>query len=64
MIKIDIMVFSISLFIGFFLVYITAPKPHIIIKNPTLNNVHDTIYIDDNNKCYKYVAKSIECSKK
>ena len=40
MIKIDIMIFSISLFIGLFLVYITAPVPNIIFKYPTLNNIN------------------------
>ena len=64
MIEIDLMVFSISLFVGLFLVYITAPKPNIIFKYPTLNNIHDTVYIDESNKCYKYVPKVIDCEKK
>ena len=63
MIKIDLMVFSISLFVGLFFVYITAPKPNIIFKYPTLNNIHDTTYIDENNKCYKYVPKVVSCEK-
>ncbi len=63
MIKIDLMIFAISLFIGLFLVYITAPKPNIIFKYPTLNNINDTVYIDENNKCYKYVPKLTSCSK-
>ena len=63
MIKIDILIFSISLFIGLFFVYITAPKPNIIFKYPTFNNIHDTVYIDEKNKCYKYVPKVVECEK-
>ena len=64
MIKIDLMIFSISLFIGLFLVYITAPTPNIIFKYPTLNNINETTYIDENNKCYRYIPKPIPCKKK
>ena len=63
MIKIDIMIFSISLFIGLFLVYITAPVPNIIFKYPTLNNINETTYVDEKNKCYRYVPKPIPCKK-
>ena len=52
------------MFIGLFLVYITAPTPNIIFKYPTLNNINDTTYIDENNKCYRYVPKPIPCEKK
>ena len=62
MIKINFLVFMISLFIGFFMVYISSPKPIIIIKYPTLNNVDTTIYIDEKDKCYKYIPKPVDCS--
>ena len=52
-----------SLFIGFFLVYITAPIPNIIVKYPTLKNANDTIFIDESNKCYKYIPKPVDCDK-
>lgn len=61
MFKIDLMVFSISLFVGLFMVYVTAPKPHVIIKYPNLKNADKLTYIDENNNCYKYVPKEVKC---
>lgn len=49
--------------IGFLVVYITAPEPRLIIKHPNINNIKNTIFIDDNNVCYKYSASEIECNK-
>ena len=40
--------------IGFFVVYISNPKPQIIIKHPTPENAGKIVYRDDNNVCYKY----------
>ena len=60
MIKINHQYFLLSLFIGFLLVYITAPKPEMIIKHPTLKN-HDTTYIDEMNVCYKYHKQEVDC---
>ena len=64
MIKIDLMVFFISLFIGLFAVYITAPKPNVIFKYPTIKTAHDITYIDEKNVCYKYVPKPVNCEDK
>ena len=63
MIEIDIFVFSISLFIGLFFVYIYAPKPQIIMKYPTIQNADKLKYIDESNTCYKYVPKEVNCPK-
>ena len=53
--------FFIALFIGFFIIYITAPPPKIIIKEPTIDNAgHDT-YIDDVGICYRYRKEQIKC---
>lgn len=57
----NIFVFSISLFIGLFFVYIYAPEPKIIIKTPNLKNIKKTTYIDESNNCYRYKAKEIKC---
>jgi hypothetical protein len=62
MLKIDIMVFLLSLFVGLFFVYVTAPKPNIIFKYPSLNSANKIKYIDENNTCYKYVPKQTNCS--
>ena len=61
MIKIDIFYIFLGLFVGFFIVYITSPPPKIIMKYPTLDNINDTTYVDDNGQCYKYYAKEIKC---
>ena len=62
MIKIDLMIFMISLFVGVFMVYVTAPKPNIIIKYPTLKTASQITYVDETNKCYKYVPKPVKCN--
>jgi hypothetical protein len=62
MIKIDIFYFFISLFIGFFIVYITAPKPIVIVKYPTVKNAGKILYEDDNGVCYKYKALEVNCT--
>lgn len=61
MIEIDFMIFFMSLFIGLFFVYISAPKPNIIFKYPTVNTAHDITYIDEANTCYKYIPKPVNC---
>ena len=61
MIKIDIFYFFISLFIGFFLVYVTSPKPKVIVKYPTVKNAGKILYEDDNGVCYKYKAIEVDC---
>ena len=52
--------FFLALLIGFLLVYILSPKPDIVIKNPNPDNTDNT-YIDDNNVCYKYKSKKVNC---
>ena len=53
--------FFFTLILGFFLVYIFSPKSEIILKNPNPDNINQITYIDDNNVCYKYIKKKIEC---
>ena len=36
-------------------------KPKIIMKYPTLKNADKLKYIDENNKCYKYTPKEVNC---
>jgi len=64
MLKINFFIFSVSLFIGLFFVYIYAPRPKIIIKYPTVKNANKLTYIDENNNCYKYIPKPVNCPKK
>ncbi len=58
--EIDIFFVIMGLFIGFMVVYIISPPPKVIIKYPTLNNLNNTTYIDDNNIPYHY--KLEKCS--
>lgn len=62
MFKIIPLYFFLALFIGFLYVYMTAPKPKIVIKYPTLENAGKITYVDDNNVCYRYQKTEIPCS--
>ena len=59
--KIDLSYFFLTLFLGIFIVYVTAPKPRVVIKNPTPSNAGKITYVDDNGVCYKYQKKEIMC---
>ena len=56
--------FIIAFGIGILYVYLSAPKPKIIIKYPTPYNVNKTIYKNENDICYKYSAEEIKCDDK
>ncbi len=64
MIKINLFIFALSLFVGLFLVYITSPKPKIILKYPNLKNVNNLNFVDENNNCVKFSAKEVTCPDK
>jgi hypothetical protein len=61
--KLDSLYLLISLFIGFFIIYTLSPEPKIVIKTPNKDNVNNTLFIDDNNVCYRYTVKPINCKK-
>lgn len=58
---IDPLVFLVSLFIGILYTYMTTPSPRVVIKYPTPFNLKDTVYVDENDVCYKYMIKEVEC---
>ncbi|VVU95229.1 hypothetical protein CPAV1605_954 [seawater metagenome] len=62
-IKINIYYFFVSLCIGIFLVYITAPKPRVVVKYPNLSNYKELTYVDDSGVCYKYEPVEVDCNK-
>ena len=64
MVKINLFIFALSLFIGLFLVYVTSPKPRIILKYPNLKNVNNLNFVDENNNCVKFSAKEVTCPDK
>lgn len=61
--KIDPLYFFISLFVGLFLCYVTAPTPDVIIKYPTPENSEKLIFRDKADNCYKFVSNEVECPK-
>lgn len=60
--KIDPLVFIISFGIGLFIVYVSSPKPTVIIKYPTPEN-NDMIFHDDGDNCYKFNINEVPCPK-
>ena len=60
--KVEIFYIILGLAIGFFIIYLTTPPPKIIIKYPTVENISNTTFIDENRQCYKYYAKEVPCS--
>ena len=58
--SINFSIFMITLGIGFFFIYVLQPKPNIVIRYPTPENLENIIYTDDSGLCYKYEAKEIK----
>lgn len=54
--------FIVAFALGIFFVYINIPKPKIIIKYPTPDNVNSIIYQDPAENCYQYEATKVECT--
>jgi len=61
MLKVEIFYIFLGLFIGFFIIYVITPPPKIVLKYPTLENIQNTTYVDENDQCYKYYAKEKPC---
>lgn len=53
--------FFLSFFFGILMVYLSTPKPKVIIKFPTPQNAGKIIYKDNSGVCYKYIAKEVKC---
>jgi len=58
---IDLKWFLISLFVGFLIVYTTAPKPTVVVKYPTPENSKDQVFKDDVENCYKFKTEEVTC---
>tara|TARA_B110000971_G_C19890700_1_gene445170 strand:+ start:102 stop:356 length:255 start_codon:yes stop_codon:yes gene_type:complete len=59
---IDFKWFILSLSIGLLVVYLTMPKPTIILKYPTPENSDEMVFKDDVNNCYKFKTTEVSCS--
>jgi len=62
--KFNVFAFIISFAVGILYVYISTPKPKIIIKYPTPYNVNKIVYKNENDVCYKYKVEEIKCTDK
>lgn len=51
---------SIGLFVGFMYIYSFSDNPDIIIKTNN-NRKGKVMYVDNNNRCYKYNKEEILC---
>ena len=58
--KINFFVFLLSFCLGILVVYLTSPQPKIIVKYPSINNAHKTLYQDDTG-CYNFIPKEVNC---
>jgi len=56
--------FIIAFTIGILYVYISTPKPKIVIKYPTPYNSNKIVYRNDNDVCYKYTVEEVKCTDK
>lgn len=61
MVKVEIFYILLGLFLGFFIIYITTPSPKVILKYPTIENIQNTTYVDENGQCYRYYAQEVPC---
>ena len=59
--KIEIFYIILGLALGFFIIYLTSSPPKIVLKYPTIENITNTTYIDENGQCYKYYAQEVPC---
>jgi len=59
--NLDVFYFVLSMFLGFFVVYMITPVPKLVIKYPNIKNPDDTLYMDDNNVCYRYKKEKVDC---
>ncbi len=62
--KFNFFAFIIAFAIGILYVYVSAPKPRIIIKYPTPLNADKIVYKNENDICYKYKAEEVKCTDK
>lgn len=61
MLRIEILYIILGLLLGFFIVFISSPRPTMITKYPTIDNIQKTRYVDENGTCYKYMAQEVSC---
>jgi hypothetical protein len=53
--------FLLSILITFFILYLSNPEHQVILKYPNYDQPISELYIDDNNVCYRYHTKQVDC---
>lgn len=61
MIKITIFYFIISLFFGMMILYVFHPRPQVILKYTSIDNISKVKFKDNEGNCYNYEKKEISC---
>ena len=61
--KINLYAFIISFAIGLLVVYIVTPIPRIVYKYPSPYNTDKIVYKTNNQICYRYKIKKVNCPK-
>ena len=57
---VNIPIFLLSLTIGLFYTYITAPRPNVIFVYPTPENINQIQYKDEGGTCFGFDAQEIK----
>lgn len=56
----DPLAFIVAFGMGLMLVYVTNPRPRVVIKFPTPLNAGKVVYREDG-ECYRYSAEEVDC---
>jgi hypothetical protein len=59
--SISVLYLLIGIGLGMFILFIITPPAKIMMKYPTLENIKNTTYVDDNGTCYRYEIEETEC---
>lgn len=59
MIAISIFYILLGLFLGLLFIHIMSTPPKVIFEYPTIEKIKESIYVDENNRCYKLVAEEL-----
>ena len=58
---VKIPLFIVSLSLGLFLVYVTAPRPDVIYVYPTPDNLDKIQYKDHADNCFGFTSQEVAC---
>ena len=61
--QINLYAFIISFAVGLLVVYIVTPIPRIVYKYPSPYNTDKVVYKTNNQICYRYKVKKVDCPK-